>query len=429
MKKLQENLKKWLVPIANRIEKQVHIQAIKEGMISITPIIIVGSISLLFIALSNLLPKGGFKDFLNNNMGVFLFPNNFTMGIISIYAAFFIAYSLAKKYGLNAVEAGVTSIISQFILCGDVGEGAIKTAYLDAQGLFVSILVGLLVVEIIKLLEQKNLVLKFPKEVPSIVSKSFNNLIPMIICVVMFTFISVVVKNITGQPVPKIIMNVLAPAINSLDSVWAVMIILLITQLLWFFGLHGAAITSSIWMPIATTYMAQNATIIAAGGTATHIFTIGFYYSILQVTGSGITLGLVIMMMRSKCKSYNNMGKVAIVPSLFGINEPVIFGIPLVMNPYMFVPFVFGPVILGGINYIAFASGLIAKPLAEPPGFLPPGAGAFIMTLDWKVIILVFTSIILMGIFYYPFFKVMEKEELKKEQELIEELDDKSFDF
>ncbi|SHK18647.1 PTS system, cellobiose-specific IIC component [Clostridium cavendishii DSM 21758] len=429
MNSIQEKLKKWLVPIANKIEGQVHIQAMKEGMICITPIIIVGSISLLFIALSNLLPSCVFKSFLNNNMGVFLFPNNFTMGIISIYSAFFIAYSLAKKYGLSAVEAGITAIISQFIVCGDISEGAIKSGYLDAQGLFVSILVAFIVVEIIRLLNRKNMVLKFPKEVPSIVSKSFNNLIPMIICVIVFNTLAVVTKNLTGQPIPKLIMNFLAPAINSLDSLAAVMIILLITQLLWFFGLHGAAITSSIWMPIATSYMAQNATAIASGGQPTHIFTIGFYYSVLQVTGSGITIGLVILMMRSKAKSFSNMGKVAFIPSIFGINEPVIFGTPIVMNPYMFIPFVFGPVILGGINYLMFSSRIIGIPVAEPPGFLPPGVGAFIMTLDWKAIVVVFSSIILMTFVYYPFFKVMEREELKKEKELKKDLEDDNFDF
>ncbi|HBH3596979.1 TPA: PTS sugar transporter subunit IIC, partial [Clostridioides difficile] len=153
------------------------------------------------------------------------------------------------------------------------------------------------------------------------------------------------------------------------------------------------------------------------------------YYGFLQVTGSGITLGLVYLMSRSKCKSFNSMGKVVILPSLFGINEPVIFGTPIVMNPYMFVPFVFGPVLVGALNFMALKVGLVGLPIAEPPGFLPPGVAAFLMTLDWKAIVLVFASIILMTLIYYPFFKIMEKEELNKNAELATTLDDDSFDF
>ena len=405
MEALQNNLRRFLLPIAQKIEKQRHLQAIKEGMISITPIIIVGSLSMLFMALNNMLPEGSAKTLLSENMDTLLIPNKFTMSLLSIYSAFFIAQALAKKYNLNHVEIGMTAVVAQLVVCGQVVDGVLDTSYLDAQGLFVSILVALLVVDITKFMNDKNLVIRFPKEVPSVVNKSFRNLTPMIVCIMLFTAIAAITKNVSGQPLPAIIMNFLAPAISSVDNVFAVTIILFITQLLWFFGLHGAAITSSIWMPIAV------------------------YYGFLQVTGSGITLGLVYLMSRSKCKSFNSMGKVVILPSLFGINEPVIFGTPIVMNPYMFVPFVFGPVLVGALNFMALKVGLVGLPIAEPPGFLPPGVAAFLMTLDWKAIVLVFASIILMTLIYYPFFKIMEKEELNKNAELAATLDDDSFDF
>ena len=106
-----------------------------------------------------------------------------------------------------------------------------------------------------------------------------------------------------------------------------------------------------------------------------------------------------------------------IVPSLFGINEPIIFGAPIILNPFLFIPFVFGPMIVTVITYLSMTSGLVGKPIAGPPGFLPPGVGAFIMTLDWKCVVLVFVNLILMTLFYYPFFKMMEADELKKEKE------------
>ena len=246
MEALQNNLRRFLLPIAQKIEKQRHLQAIKEGMISITPIIIVGSLSMLFMALNNMLPEGSAKTLLSENMDTLLIPNKFTMSLLSIYSAFFIAQALAKKYNLNHVEIGMTAVVAQLVVCGQVVDGVLDTSYLDAQGLFVSILVALLVVDITKFMNDKNLVIRFPKEVPSVVNKSFRNLTPMIVCIMLFTAIAAITKNVSGQPLPAIIMNFLAPAISSVDNVFAVTIILFITQLLWFFGLHGAAITSSI---------------------------------------------------------------------------------------------------------------------------------------------------------------------------------------
>ena len=155
----------------------------------------------------------------------------------------------------------------------------------------------------------------------------------------------------------------------------------------------------------------------AAGLPVTHIFTYGFYYSIIQLTGSGLTLGLVILMMRSKAKSLKAIGTAGIVPSIFGINEPIIFGMPIILNPFMFIPFVFGPMLITLISYFAMTSGLVGKPIAAPPGFLPPGVAAFIMTLDWKCVVLALAGLVIMTIIYYPFFKMMEASEIKKEQE------------
>lgn len=111
-----------------------------------------------------------------------------------------------------------------------------------------------------------------------------------------------------------------------------------------------------------------------------------------------------------------SIGTVGFVPTLFGINEPIIFGAPIILNPFLFIPFVFGPLVITVITYLAMTGGIVGKPIASPPGFLPPGVGAFIMTLDWKCVGLVFVNLIIMTIFYYPFFKMMEADELKKEQ-------------
>ena len=417
--KLQTTLSKWLMPIANKVEQQKHLQAIKDGMISIIPIIIGGSFCILPIAIMNLLGSGVIYDFISNNLSVLTYPDKFTNGFISVYAAFFIADSLGKKYELNSKQLGITSIIVHVILSGVILENGIGNSYLGAEGLFTSIISAILTVEVTRLMINKKMVINLPDSVPNMVGDSFSSLLPLIVNVILATGIANLTINLAGKVFPEFIMSLLAPAISSMDTLPALLIVILLTQLLWFFGLHGPAITSAVWAPFAIQYAAENIEAYTAGAEVTHFFTYGLYYNILQVTGSGITLGLVILMMRSKAKSLSAIGKVGIVPSLFGINELIIFGAPIILNPFMFIPFVFGPLVVTILAYISMKSGLIGMPISNPPGFLPPGVGAFLMTLDWKSVVFVFVSLIIMTLIYYPFFKAMEADELKREQENI----------
>lgn len=120
-------------------------------------------------------------------------------------------------------------------------------------------------------------------------------------------------------------------------------------------------------------------------------------------------------MMFSKAKSLKTIGRVGIIPSLFGINEPIVFGTPIIMNPFLMIPFVLGPVLIAAVNYLAMSTGLVGLPLWEAPGFLPPGFQAFLLTLDWKAAVMSVLNVVVMTVIYYPFFKMMEADELKKE--------------
>lgn len=414
----QLRLQKIFMPIANKIEQQKHLQAIKDGMIAIIPIIVIGSFFQIPIALNNLISSGPIHDFLTNHLTALTYGSQFTSGVISIFAAFFIGHNLAKRYNMNAYMIAINAVVTHLILSVEIIKGGLGTAYLGSEGLFTSIVSAILTVEITRFMINKKLVIKLPDSVPDMVSESFSVLIPLAVTSVVASIISMGVQAMTGKIFPAWLMTILAPAVKSMDTLPAMLIIIFLTQPLWFFGLHGPGITSAVWVPFAVTYGAANVAAYAAGQPVTHFFTFGFYYALLQVTGSGLTLGLVLLMMRSKAKSYSSVGKVAIIPSIFGINEPVIFGIPIILNPYMFVPFVFGPLIITVICYLSMATGLVGMPIAQPPGFLPPGVGAFLMTMDWKSIVLVFVCLALMALFYLPFFKVMEANELKKEQEL-----------
>lgn len=416
MNKLQSWLQKWLMPFAAKLEKQKHLQAVKDGIVGIVPIIIIGSFCLVPLGIGNLI-GGGVKEWVDANSSILTFPTYFTTNIMSLYAVLFIANSLAKRYKIKNALVGISAILVHLILSVTVVDGAWNVSYLGAEGLFVAIISAIFAVEVVRLCNKYHLTIKMPDSVPPMVADSFSILIPLVIDVIIATAVAMICQNTAAATFPQVIMNLLAPAISSMDSLPAVMIIVLLTQLLWVFGLHGAAITSSVWAPFAIANATANAAAVAAGADPTHVFTFGFYYGFLQVSGSGMTLGLVILMMFSKAKSLRTIGRVGFIPSLFGVNEPIIFGVPVIMNPFLMIPFVFGPVIIAALNYMAMSSGLVGLPLWEAPGFLPPGFQAFLLTLDWKAAVMAVLNVVLMTVFYYPFFKAMEADELKKEAE------------
>ena len=419
--KFQEKLREFLTPIAVKLESQKHLAAIRDGMTGSIPILIVGSFFILPMAIRNLLPECGIKEFLSANMDFFTYANTFTSDAVSIFVAFNVADSLTNSYGLKTKRTGITAIAAQLILCLQKVDGNISFSYIGSKGIFVAMLVGMFVVEVTRIMRDKNLVIKMPKSVPPMVSDSMSALIPTAVSIILVTIISLISLNVVGVPFPALIETALSPISTNVDSLWFILVIVFLTQLLWFFGLHGQSIVGVIWQPFALQYAVENAANFAAGLPVEHVFTQHFYFTLIAASGSGLTLGLVLLMIRSKSEAYKAIGKVSIIPACFGINEPVIYGLPIVMNPYLFIPFVFGPVIVAAIDYLAVAWNIVGRPIAVPPGFMPPGVGAFLMTLDWKAVVLVLVTLALMTLFYYPFFKAMEAGEVEKEQKALSE--------
>lgn len=420
MKSIQDALMRWLMPIASKLERQKHLQAIKDGMIASIPIIIIGSFCTIFIGIAGLLESGSIYDFLMKYMDVLTYASAFTTDLLAIYATYFIARSLAERYDIKGAQPAITAVVTFLIVAGAIirteeGITSLNIAFLGSTGLFTAIVIAVIVVEVYHFCFTRKIYIKLPDSVPPMVQDSFASLIPLLINIILGVAIATISTTYTGVQFPQLVMDVLSPAISTMDTLPALLIVMFLTQLLWFFGLHGPSITSAVWATFAIQYGAENIAAYSAGTTVSHIFTFGLFYAVLQVTGSGITLGLNAMMLRSKSDFFKSIAKASIVPSIFGINEPLIFGTPIILNPFMFIPFVFGPLICTVITYFSMTLGIVGKPIANPPGFLPPGVGAFLMTLDWRSVVLVILLILLMTLIYYPFFKVMEAEELKKQ--------------
>lgn len=447
MDKFNELANRTLVPIANKLGNQRHLAAIRDGMVVAIPLSILGGVCLIISTppfTPETLPDWGFfSDLLmgwynwaQTYKAALQVPYNMTMALMGLFVTFSISYHLAKRYempGLNAacvttavflimsapsISAVPSSVISDGATASDLLAQAgtyIPTTYLDAKGIFTGILCSIGCVEIMHLLLKKNVRFKLPDGVPPAITSSFDAIIPLFACVVVFYGASLIIQNLSGALLPSMLMTILAPAVSGLDSLVGICLITIIAQVFWFFGLHGASITQPIRLPFMQMYLIANITAFSEGNTIVHFFTQPFWSYVITLGGGGATLGLCILLTRSKSKELKTLGRLSIGPAIFNINEPIIFGLPMVLNPLMMIPFIFVPVINSIIAYTLMALNVVGKGVIETPWTTPAPLGAALGCMDIKAGIMVIGLILLDMLLYYPFFKLTEKQKLQEE--------------
>ncbi|TZE81286.1 PTS sugar transporter subunit IIC [Calorimonas adulescens] len=425
--RLNSVLENYLLPIGGALGNQRHLKAMRDGLIYAIPFTIMGGLVLIVgnppigenVTESNIFLKimVAWRDWAAANSAVINMPYSMTMGIMALFVAIGVAYNLARSYKMDTLSASTISAATFLIVAAPIKDGNIPANYIDAKGIFTAIIVGLVTVEITRFLKSNNITIKMPEGVPPAVSSSFDALIPLAVNVLVFYFISLIVQNLSGMIIPQAIMTALTPAVKAVDSAPAIFIFSTISQLFWFIGIHGAALVGAILDPFKLANVAANAEAYMTYQPLPHIFTDTFWAYYITLGGSGATLGLTLLYLRSKSKQLNAIGKVAILPALFNINEPIIFGTPMVLNPIMLIPFVFVQGINGVISYYVVKIGLVNASFASVPWTTPAPIGAFLATMDWRAIILVFALLILDMVLYYPFFKIYEKQLIEQEGE------------
>lgn len=448
MEKFNEIANRTLVPIASKLANQRHLASIRDGMVVAIPLSILGGICLIISTppfkpetlgdwgfISDMLL--GWYNWAQANKAMLQLPYNMTMALMGLFVAFAIAYNLAKRYNMAPLNASIVSTavflmvsapVSKAVPVEAINEGTavadmlgqtsafIPTTYLDAKGIFTAIIVAIGCVEIMQFLLKKNIRFKLPQGVPPAISSSFDAIIPLFLCVIVFYALSLFVQNISGELLPSMIMSILAPAISGLDSLWGICLITMIAQVFWFFGLHGASITQPIRLPFMQMYLVANIAAFSANEEIPHFFTQPFWSYVIALGGGGATLGLCLLLLKSKSAELKTLGKLSIGPAFFNINEPIIFGLPMVLNPMMMIPFIFVPVVNTIITYSCMYFGIVGKGVIETPWTTPAPLGAALGCMDIKAGVLVIGLIILDMILYYPFFKLMEKQKLEEEQ-------------
>ena len=427
-----------LLPPVMKFVNTKAVTAIKNGMLYPIPFIVIGAVFLIL----GQFPIQAVQDYLNEiGLGpIFMQANKASFGIMALFAVFGIAYSWVRDEGHDAVPVGMLAIVVDIILQPDTVKsvtsianpervstawqvsGVIDKAWLGGKGMIVAIIVGLLVGWSYSWFMKKGFTIKLPEQVPANVAASFTALIPGAAIVTVATAIYGIFKlGFNTTMVEWIYATIQTPLQHATDGPLGVVVVAFLPVFLWFFGVHGATIVGGIMTPLLLANNADNLALYKAGkltlDNGAHIVTQAFMDQFITVTGSGMTIGLVIfMLVRAKSVQMKTLGKLEIVPALFNINEPILFGLPLVLNPLLAIPFILTPLVSGFATYAVIAMGIIPPFNGMYVPWTTPAIVSGLIVGGWQGALWQAVMLVMTGFMYYPFARKYDKVLLAEEQ-------------
>ncbi|MCG7587093.1 PTS sugar transporter subunit IIC [Photobacterium sp. OFAV2-7] len=420
--KLMNVVENIIAPIAAKVGSQIHVRAMRDGFITAMPFIIVGSFILIFAFppfaedTTNAFGRA-WLDFAADNFEAIMMPYNMSMGIMTVFVSLGVAYSLARAYMMDGITCACLSLMSFLLVCAPASNGALPANHMGGTGIFTAVLCAFFSVELVRFLQKSNITIKMPEQVPSAIARCFEMLIPVLIVFVTVYPLSLFVQAQFDMLIPDVVMQMFRPLITASNTLPAIIGAILVSQLLWFAGIHGAAIVVGLLSPVFLTNISANTAAFVAGEPIPNLLTQPFWDFYIIIGGSGATLALAILMAFSRSVHLRGLGRMSAVPGFFQINEPIIFGAPIVMNPMLFVPFVFAPIVNAIIAFTAVKMGFVGMGVATTPWTTPAIIGASWGT-GWTLapVFLVVGLLIIDLFIYLPFFKMFEKQILEDER-------------
>ena len=415
-------VERYLVPPLGALASSVYLQAVRDAFIIFTlPLILAGS---LFLIVANP-PIPALATLIAPYQQDILVPFQLSFGLMALFLSFGVAYSLAQYRRTEAVQPGVLAMVLFLIASLPVGDLTKLTfgdvlPYLGGQGLLVGILIGILTTEVVRRFRGSRFTIRLPKSVPPNVTRAFEALVPAILLITLVWGLEWFVSSHTfltdGKvqqlTLPILLMRVFQPLVFVQDSYPAALLEIILMMLLWSVGIHGMNVVTAIALPFWLSTLTANATAHGHG-----IVTEPFFHIFAHLGGSGATWPLVIYMLRSRSAQLRTVGKVALGPAVFNINEPVTFGVPMALNPVMMIPFIMVPVTIVTINYFVFSIGLVHVPVVMQPFTVPVGISGFVATGgDFRGSLLQFFDLAVSALIYYPFFKAWERVLVTREE-------------
>ncbi|ALB62608.1 PTS cellobiose transporter subunit IIC [Cronobacter condimenti 1330] len=410
-----------ITPLAGAMGSQRHVVAIRDGFLAALPFMIIGSFLLVFIfpPFSPDTQIGFCRAWLDLSLKYreqLMLPFNLSMGVMTFFISVGIGASLGKHYKLDPIMTGLLAFMAFLLVAAPYKDGTISTQYFSGQGIFTALITAIYASEMYAFLKRHNITIRLPKEVPTGVARSFEILIPVVVIVFTLHPLNLIIESTTGMILPEAIMHLLSPLVAASDSLPAILISVLICQILWFAGIHGALIVTGIMNPFWMANLSANQAALAAGGALPHIYLQGFWDHYLLIGGVGSTLPLAFLLLRSRAIHLRTIGKMGVVPSLFNINEPILFGAPVIMNPVFFLPFILVPMVNAVLAWTATKLGWLAQVVSLTPWTTPAPIGAS-WAANWAFspVVMCLICMVMSALMYYPFVKAYERTLQKQE--------------
>ena len=438
-------LESVLMPLAEKIGRNKYLIAIRDGFLLSMPLLIVGS---FFLLIANF-PIPGWTQFWarffgDNWASYFSKPTDATFSIMAVLAVVGIGYSFAEQLKVDRLFGAAISLVCWFlimpyeILFEESVVAGIPLGWVGSKGIFVGIICAFAAVHVYAWVNSKGWVIKMPDGVPPTVEKSFAALIPAGMSVLVFFVANIIFAMTPYKNAFNFVFTILQTPLLKLGNTLPAMVIAYIfLHFFWFFGVNGGSVVGAVFNPILQTLSAENLAALQSGQAIPNIICQQFQDLFATFGGAGSTLSLLIaMLLFCRSKRIKELGKLALIPGVFGINEPIIFGLPILLNPMMLIPFMLVPTVNIVISYFCMSLGLV--PLCSGvaiPWTMPVILSGFLAT-GWQGAVLQGLLLILGVFLYMPFIKMMDKQyladETKKSDGPEEEddlsLDDLSFD-
>ena len=410
-------------PFFEKVSRNIYLRAIRDGFISAMPVVLFSSIFLLIAYVPNIF---GFS-WSASTEALIMKPYGYTMGILGVLVAGTTAKSLTDSFNrklestnqINFLSTMLASISGFLLLAADTVEGGgFANGFLGTKGLLTAFLAAFITVNIYNITVKNNVTIRMPEEVPPNISQVFKDIIPFTLVIVVLYGLDIVTRNIMGTNVAQSIIKLFEPLFTAADGYLGITIIFGAYALFWFVGIHGPSIVEPAIAAITYANIETNFQLLQAGQHADKILTSGTQMFIVTMGGTGATLVVPFMFMwLSKSKRNKAIGRASVVPTFFGVNEPILFGAPIVLNPVFFVPFIFAPIANVWIfkffvDVLGMNSFSVNLPWTTPgPLGIVIGTGFGLMSL-----VLALTLIVVDVVIYYPFFKVYDAQILEEEK-------------
>ncbi|MEQ7193699.1 PTS cellobiose transporter subunit IIC [Enterococcus avium] len=417
MNGFMDKLSEKIMPLANWLGDNRYLMVLRDSFMLAFPLTMFGSI----IVVINNLPffNDDTKGMLSNLLGN---GQNATMSIMTVFVTFGIGYYLSQSYDVEGIFGGAVAfssflILTPFFMSTESGEtvnGVLSLDRLGAKGMFLGMIAAFVAAEIYCRVTKRGWQIRMPDGVPPAVTKSFAAMIPAILTLTVFLVINAVMVGAFNANLHDVIYDVIQKPLTGLgSSLPATLVSIFFIQFLWFFGLHGQIIVNSVMDPIWNTLMLDNLEAYKAGDTLPHIVTKPFMETFtVGLGGSGMTLAVVIILaFLMKKKQYTDIGRLALGPGIFNVNEPVIFGLPIVLNATILIPWVLAPIVVTTLNYLVMAAGIVPAPTGvSVPWTVPIIASGVLATNSWLGGLLQVIDFLIVGMIWLPFLRALDKQ-------------------